>query len=251
MTFAILTWRDDQSLQSRGVFRGFEILSKGKPGGFGLLQDDERTPDVFVRGRTMYSAKLNPVNPVGTIQSIEHTLRNLDKLADDQQSRVARIEKELVDYQEQAERPFEHEERLKQLLTRQAELNSALDLDKSDQQGADSAPELKDDLNVSQAPTSAEPSRDQVAKMAEAYMRASKTAIREMPISQRTPPQTGPVTGRAVAKDDAHTAVATAANSFFVVPSTSLGRDVGIGERLSLRFQRGLPSLEDDRSRAR
>jgi hypothetical protein len=251
LTFAILTWRDDQSLQSRGVFRGFEILSKGKTGGFGLLQDDERIPDVFVRGRTTYSAKLNPVNPVGTIQSIEHTLRNLDKLADDQQSRVARIEKELVDYQAQAERPFEHEERLKQLLTRQAELNSALDLDKGDQQGADSAPELKDDLDVSQTPTPAEPSRDQVAKMAEAYMRASKTAIREMPISQRTPPQTGPVTGRAVAKDDAHIAVATAANSFFVVPSTSLGREVEIGERLSLRFQRGLPSLEDDRTRAR
>jgi hypothetical protein len=75
--------------------------------------------------------------------------------------------------------------------------------------------------------------------------------IREMPISQRTLPQTGSVTGRAVAKDDAHIAVATAANSFFVVPSTSLGRDVEIGERLSLRFQRGLPSLEDDRTRAR
>jgi hypothetical protein len=149
---------------------------------------------------------------------------------------VARIEKELVDYQAQAERPFEHEERLKQLLARQAELNSALDLDKGDQQGADSSPEVKDDLDVSQNPTPAEPSRDQVAKMAEAYMRASKTAIREMPISQRTPPQTGPVTGRAVAKDDAHIAVATAANSFFVVPSTSLGRDV---DRAGLRLPGG------------
>jgi hypothetical protein len=251
LTLAILTWRDDQSLQSCGVFRGFEILSKSKAGGFGLLQDDERIPDVFVRGQTTYSAKLNTVNPVGTIQSIEHTLRSLDKLADDQQSRVARIEKELVDYQVQAERPFEHEERLKQLLTRQAELNSALDLDKGDQQGADSAPELKDDLDVSQTPTPAEHSCNQVARMAEAYMRASKTAIREMPLSQRTPPQTGPVTGRAVAKDDVHIAVATAANSFFVVPSTSLGREVEIGERLSLRFQCGLPSLEDNRSRAR
>jgi hypothetical protein len=99
LTFAILTWRDDQSLQPRGVFRGFEILSKGKTGGFGLLQDDERIPEVFVRGQTTYSAKMNPVNPVGTMQSIERTLRNLDKLADDQLSRVARIEKELVGYQ--------------------------------------------------------------------------------------------------------------------------------------------------------
>jgi len=195
LTFAILTWCDDQSSPAEGFFRGFEILSKGKISRFGLLKDDERIPDVFVRGQTTYSAKLNPVNPVGTIHSIEHTLRNLDKLADDQQSRVARIEKELVDYQAQAERPFEHEDRLKQLLTCQTDLNSALDLDEGDQQGADSAPELRDDLEVSQTPTAAEPSRDQVAKMAEAYMRASKTAIREIPISQRTPPQTKPVPG--------------------------------------------------------
>ncbi len=107
---------------SRAVrFRGFEILSRGKSGGFGLLQEDERIPDLFVRGRATYSANLNAANPVGTVQSIEHTLRNLDKLAAEQQSRVARIEKELADYQSQADRPFEHEERLKQLLARQAE----------------------------------------------------------------------------------------------------------------------------------
>ena len=143
LTFAILTWRDDQTMQPRGAFRGFEILSRGKSGGFGLLQEDERIPDLFVRGRATYSANLNPANPVGTVQSIEHTLRNLDKLAAEQQNRVARIEKELADYQSQADRPFEHEERLKQLLARQAELNSLLDLDKGDQQGADSAPDLR------------------------------------------------------------------------------------------------------------
>ena len=124
------------------------------------------------------------MNPVGTVQSIEHTLRSLDKLAADQQSRATRAEKELVDYQAQADRPFEHEERLRHLLARQAELNAALDLDKGDQQGADLAPELKDDLDLSQTPAPAEPSHDHVAKMAEVYMRASKTAIREMPISQ-------------------------------------------------------------------
>jgi type IV secretory pathway VirD2 relaxase len=190
-------------------------------------------------------------DPVGTIRSIEHTLRNPDKLADEQKTRVIRMQREVLDYQAEAGRPFEHKERLNQSLARQAELNSALDPDTSNQQGADSAPELKDDLEVSQNPPAAEPNCDQVAIMAEAYMRASKTAIREMPISQRTPPQTGPVTGRVVAKDDEHIALATAANSFFVVHSTFLGRVVEIGERLSLRFQRGIPSLEDDRARGR
>ena len=189
-------------------------------------------------------------DPAGTIQTDEQNLRNLDKLAD-QQSSVARARKELLDYQAETERPFEHEKRLKQLVAQQAELNSALDLNKGDQPGKDSVPELGDDVEVSQNPTALELSRGQVAKMAEAYMRASKTAILEMPISQRAPPQTGPVTGRAVARDDSHVAVATASNSFFVIPTTCLSREVLIGERVSLRFQRGLPSLEDDRTRSR
>jgi hypothetical protein len=126
LTLGILTWRDEQTLQPRGSFRGFEILSRGKITGFGTLQDDERIPDVLVRGRATYSANLNAANPIGTVQSIEHTLSNLDRLAVDQQNRASRIEKELADYRVQADRPFEHEERLKQLLGRQAELNSLL-----------------------------------------------------------------------------------------------------------------------------
>ncbi len=90
LTVAILSWRDDQTMQSRGAFRGFEILSRGKSGGFGIVQEDERIPDLFVRGHATYSANLNAANPVGTVQSIEHTLRNLDKLAAEQRSRVAR-----------------------------------------------------------------------------------------------------------------------------------------------------------------
>ena len=35
LTFAVLSWRDDQTMQPRGAFRGFEILSRGKSGGFG------------------------------------------------------------------------------------------------------------------------------------------------------------------------------------------------------------------------
>ena len=238
-------------MQPRGHIRGFEILSKGKNSGYGLLQEDERVPESFVRGRATYSANLNPANPVGTVQSIEHTLRSLDKLAAEQQSRVVRAEKELVDYQAQADRLFEHEDRLKQLLARQAELNSQLDLDKGDQQGVDSRPEIDDDLDKEKAVGSALHKPGDVAVMAETYMRAAGTAIREMPIVQRTAPAAGSVTGRAVAKNDSHVAVATAANRFIVVEVAALGREVQIGERLSLIFSNGRMSLDTDRGRGR
>jgi hypothetical protein len=249
LTGAILAWRYDQTMQPRGAFRGFEILSKGKSGGFGFDQGDERVPQLFIRGHATYTANLNTTNPVGTVQSIEHTLRNLDKLIAGQRNRVARIEKEFADYQSQAERPFEHEERLKQLLSRQSRLNSLLDLDKGDQQGVDSAPDLKEDLDAARiAPARG---RDEVAKMAEAYMRATGSAIREMPITERPAPQTGSVTGRAVAKNESHVAVATAANTFVIVEAGSLGRVVQVGERLSLWFSEGRTSIDNERNRGR
>jgi hypothetical protein len=205
---------------------------------------------MFVRGRATYSANMNATNPIGTVQSIEHTLRSLEKLAAEQRSYRARIEKELLDYQSQADRPFEHEERLKQLITRQSELNSLLDLDKGDQQGAAPASEM-DEPVIGLVMPPASQGRDEVAKMAEEYMRRSGTAIREMPIAERTPPQTGPVTGRAVAKDETNVAIATSANSFIIVQSTALGRDVFIGEQLSLRFCRGRALVDDGRDRGR
>ena len=250
LTRAVLSWRDDQTMRSRGAFGGFEILSRGKSAGFGLDRDDERIPHLFVRGQATYPANLNATNPVGTVQSIEHALRNLDKLAAEQQGRLVRIEKELGDYQLQAERPFEQEERLKYLLGQQSELNSLLDLDKGDQQGADSVPD-KDAPEIREVVAAAMPRNDEVAKMAEAYMRSSGTAIREMPITERVPPQTGTVTGRAVAKDETHLAVATAANTFVVVEATSLRRVVQVGERLSLRFREGRASIDNGLNRSR
>jgi len=237
-------------MQPRGTFRGFEILSRRKTGGLGMAKEDDPIPDLFVRGHATYSANVNVTNPVGTVQSIEHTLRSLDKLAADQGNRAARIEKELADYQLQVDRPFEHEERLKQLLARQTEIDSLLDLDKGDQQGAAPVPD-KDEPEAGRTAPAASRGPAEVAKMAAAYMRASETAIREMPITERTSPQTGQVTGRVVARDEAHIAFATAANSFFVVASSSFGRDVQIGERLSLRFHQGRASLDTGRGRGR
>jgi hypothetical protein len=251
LTFMILSWRDDQTMRPRGQFRGFEILSKGKGSGLGLLQEVECVPELFIRGRATYSANLNPANPVGTVQSIEHTLRSIDKLAAEQRGRVARTQKELVDYQAQADRPFEHEERLKQLLARQSELNSQLDLDKGDQQGADSVPEINEDFEREKAARAESPDAGEVAKMAEAYMRASGRAIREMPIAERAPPVAGSVTGRAVAKNESHVAVATTANRFIVIDAEVLGREVQIGERLSLQFSQGRAFIDTDYGRER
>jgi len=138
LTHAILSWKDDTTLQVRGAFRGFEILSRGKSTlRFGDAVEDERTPELFVRGAATYTANLNAENPVGTVQSIEQVLRAIDRHAASEQEHIEHLEKTLADYQAQARKPFEHEARLKELLIRQVQLNAALDLDKGEQQAAE------------------------------------------------------------------------------------------------------------------
>jgi hypothetical protein len=133
----------------------------------------------------------------------------------------------------------------------QAYRKLTLDLDKGDQQGADSAPDLKEEPDLERMAPASSRGHDEVAKMAEAYMRAAGTAIREMPITERQAPQTGSASGRAVAKTESHLAVATASNSFVVVEASSLGRVVQTGERLSLRFHKGRASIDAGRVRER
>jgi hypothetical protein len=87
--------------------------------------------------------------------------------------------------------------------------------------------------------------------MAAAYIRTSGTAIREMPITKRPAPQTGQFTTRVVATDGFNVALAASGNSFFVLPSDSLGRDVQVGERLFLRFNQGRALIENGRTRGR
>jgi N12 class adenine-specific DNA methylase len=130
----VMSWKDDQTLKLRGHYKGFEILSRGGP-----FKDNE--PELFIRGKETYRANLNPENPSGTIQSIEHVLRSLDRKAEDERQEIERQEKALADYKAQLGKSFEHEGRLKELLAKQAQLNAALDLDKHDTQVVAEAPE--------------------------------------------------------------------------------------------------------------
>jgi hypothetical protein len=129
-----VSWKDDKSMKVRGNYKGFEILSRGS-------QWEGRDPDLYVRGRETYQANLNPDSAAGTMSSIEHALRGLDRRAEDEQREIERQEKDLADYKAQLGRPFEHEARLKELLGKQADLNKLLDLDKHAAQVVAETPE--------------------------------------------------------------------------------------------------------------
>jgi hypothetical protein len=120
-------WEASREVKHLGHYKGFEILSSfsGREG---------ETPKLFLRGKHTYEANLNTENAAGTIASIEYAIRNLDRFAQDEKSEWERKEKRLADYREQLNRPFEHEERLRELFAKQQEMNRQLDLDKGDMQ---------------------------------------------------------------------------------------------------------------------
>jgi len=254
LTYAVLSWRDDPTVQLCGAFRGFEIFSKGKPS-VSLTPDDERLPDLFIRSAGSYVAHLNPENPIGTVQSLEHTLRALDRVAAEEQKRVEHLEKTLADYQVQANRPFEHEARLKELLARQAQVNAILDLDKGERQVAEAADDRDasmqtdaENLSVSSRNGSKGitdgAGRTEVAREAAEYMRQSKAAIADMAITERPAPQIGLLSGTAVAQNDTHLAIATAPNSFVVLETAPANGDIELGTRVHVRFSRGRGTIE-------
>jgi hypothetical protein len=125
------------------IYGGMKIGDRDTPRGHPLGRDND--PELYVRGTLTYRAQLNPENPVGTIQSIEHVLRNLDRRAEDERQELQRQGKALGEYKGQLDRPFEHEQRLRELLVKQAQLNAALDLDKNERQVAPDDPQTEKD----------------------------------------------------------------------------------------------------------
>jgi hypothetical protein len=73
-------------------------------------------------------ASMTCINPVATMQSIEHTLRAFEDFADQDRNRIERSEKALAEYQAHPEMAFEPEDRLKEFLARRAQPNTSLDL---------------------------------------------------------------------------------------------------------------------------
>ena len=119
---ALLSWETEE-VRVCGSYKGFQIVMRAG-----------ETRKFYLRGRHTYEVYISPQNPLGNLSGLESELRRLDRYAEATQAEYERNEKALADYREQLGRPFEQEQRLRELLVKQAEINRSLDLDKSDTQ---------------------------------------------------------------------------------------------------------------------
>ena len=116
------------------VAGGEEVRICGAYKGFQLVVRGGETNTFYLHGSHAYALYIHPQNPLGMLAGLETELRRLDRYAEAAQADYERQEKALADYREQLGRPFEQEERLRELLAKQADINRSLDLDKSDMQ---------------------------------------------------------------------------------------------------------------------
>jgi hypothetical protein len=141
-TYKGKTGREQALLELNGVILSLNghpgACVHGKINGFDIVTRDEDTETVkaYLRGNATYAFHYNFDSPLGTLISIERTLRGLETAQARLEADIERDERALAEYRLQSEKPFEHEERLKELLAEQTRLNAVLDLDKNDTQAA-------------------------------------------------------------------------------------------------------------------
>jgi len=87
-------------------------------------------PEIVLKGRTTYTAKVTDT-ALGTVRSVEHTIQHLDELVESLDRNITDTRKRSADTQAQLGAPFEYAAKLTELLQRQDEIESALDLTKN------------------------------------------------------------------------------------------------------------------------
>jgi N12 class adenine-specific DNA methylase len=121
---AILIGLVDRHRQARGP------VELGQFAGFRLEFRPMVSDKITLHGAMSYDANVSD-SPAGIIGSLEHAARSIDERIGRAHEQLAQTRKTLADYSTLADRPFEHEARYHEVVTRQAELVQALDLTKN------------------------------------------------------------------------------------------------------------------------
>ncbi len=102
----------------------------GELAGFKIEFRSTLSDTLTLNGAMSYPAKVSP-SPIGIITSLEHAARDIDHRLEIRRQDLAQTKKNLADLSALRGKPFEHEARYRELLTRQIELVQALDLAKN------------------------------------------------------------------------------------------------------------------------
>jgi hypothetical protein len=110
-----------------GSFHGFELL---------VEKNFLNVNYMVLRGKTEYKAELSN-SPVGNMVKLENLFNGLQENVDFLEKKIEQYKNDLEASKAEYEKPFAHEQELKEKLARQCELNAQLDLENEQVQDAD------------------------------------------------------------------------------------------------------------------
>ncbi len=107
-----------------GSYAGFDLYIRTHINGYAQ-------PLIIARGLAEHKGNVSD-NDVGTVNSLDFALRGIETSIAKYSSELAEMEKRLMGLTAELEKPFPHEERLRELLKKQYEINKELDIDRRD-----------------------------------------------------------------------------------------------------------------------
>jgi hypothetical protein len=119
-----------------GEFKGFELSLKN-----GFFSNDK---EIIIKGNKSYSVKISE-SAHGNIIKLENVLKGFGKQMENGEIKIDEINRNLNQAKEEFKKSFVHENKLNALSRRQSELNSELDMDKSNRLVVDEEVEVKVD----------------------------------------------------------------------------------------------------------
>ncbi|MDD3179519.1 MAG: DEAD/DEAH box helicase family protein [Opitutaceae bacterium] len=113
-----------------GQLHAHQPIIVGELAGFKVEFRPTLADTLTLQGAMSYPAKIS-ASPVGIIASLEHAAQSIEERIAAKRSDLEQTRKNLAEITAHVGRPFEHEERYRELVARQAELVNELDLTKS------------------------------------------------------------------------------------------------------------------------
>jgi N12 class adenine-specific DNA methylase len=107
-----------------------KMVKVGSFAGFSLELWPYRVRELIIRGKNDYAANISD-SSLGTVSSLEHTIRSLDDRRTTYRENFANTQRRIEELQPHAHKPFEHDEKLQSLILRQQEILNDLDLTKN------------------------------------------------------------------------------------------------------------------------
>ena len=132
----IFTERKDAGAQAMWIAAGLKGVGGrehvGAYAGFDLYIDARYlTVQLVAQGEAEHAGKILD-SEVGSIASLDYALRSMEEDVKDYRETLDNLEKQYLKLQEELQKPFEYEAKLKELCVKQESINKKLDLDKSE-----------------------------------------------------------------------------------------------------------------------